>query len=134
MTVFAPMRCGITGETAVDGDCPTHGGNACLQASGQVGDATAMAYLLAAHDYSRLPSHLRPGLERWIREATPVGGFLSALLCNDLSRAVALADHQSLYALPVLVSWLTNRAPSPCWGSPAAVAEWKGLPQWIDVA
>jgi hypothetical protein len=100
----------------------------------QVDDATAMHYLTTSHDYARIPSHLRPGLEHWIREARPVGGFLSALLANDLSRAIALADHQSLYALPVLVSWLTNRAPSPCWGSPEKVAAWHGLPQWIDVA
>jgi hypothetical protein len=95
-------------------------------------EATAMAYQLAAHDYSLLPAHVRPGLEAWIREAHRPGAFLLALLRNDLSEAVARADYLCLYALPVLVSWLTNRAPEACWGSAEKVERWTGLPHWID--
>lgn len=95
-------------------------------------ESTAMAYLVAQHDYARVPDHLRPGIEAWIREAREPGQFLLAVLRNDLHEAIARADHLSLYALPVVVAWLANRAPSRCWGSLENVEAWTGLPAWQD--
>ena len=52
------------------------------------------------------------------------GGFVRAVLCNDLSAAVAHADSESLAALPEIVRYVYNDLPSKCWGSQDKVAAW----------
>lgn len=63
-------------------------------------------------------------LLRYIRDGSPVGGFLTALLSNDLKETCARADWENRPAIPALVLWLYNEAPASCWGSPAAVEAW----------
>jgi len=53
----------------------------------------------------------------------PLGGFLTAVVENDLS-AVVKADPRSLSALPDLVRFVYCNLPSKCWGSPAKVKKW----------
>lgn len=70
------------------------------------------------NDYDRAPEKFRGSLQRYIEQGIPPGGFLSAVICNDLKDACGRADHESRFMLFDLVSWLYNYAPSPCWGSP----------------
>lgn len=53
-----------------------------------------------------------------------VGGFLTAVLENDLSRAVTRADAQNLRNLPAYVMYLNSHVPASCWGSKEKVAAW----------
>lgn len=73
---------------------------------------------------TRLPSHLRGALLRYVDFRVRPGGFLTAVLQNDLTGAVQLADSQSRQALPAIVEWLQGNAPSAAWGSKGAVAAW----------
>lgn len=71
-----------------------------------------------------LPDHLREGLDRYAHERIPTGGFLYAVLCNDLFEAVCRADAESLAALPAVCGYVYNELPSKCWGSEVRVAAW----------
>jgi hypothetical protein len=71
-----------------------------------------------------VPSHLRGGIERWVMLGVEPGSFLTAVLSNDLMRAVRAADRNSWEALPALIGWLTAEAPPECWGSPSRMEYW----------
>lgn len=76
------------------------------------------------HDYTLIPQPCMEGLQRYVKDGTPTGDFLHAVLCNDLKEAVGRADEQNLWLLPIYCHWLYNEAPSPCWGSPERVERW----------
>jgi hypothetical protein len=54
----------------------------------------------------------------------PVGGFLEAVISNDLKEAVRRADDENMRNLPAYVAWLCNEAPESCWGSPENYKKW----------
>lgn len=72
----------------------------------------------------RVPAHLRGGLLRYLHEHIPTGGFLSAVLRNDLIGAVAHGDPSSQAGLVAIVLFLVNHAPASAFGSPARVDAW----------
>jgi hypothetical protein len=72
-----------------------------------------------------VPPHLRPALERWVQRGILPGGFLSAVLCDDLGAARVRADSVSLASLPALLAWRDNHAPPECWGNALAVRTWQ---------
>lgn len=71
-----------------------------------------------------VPHHMHPHLIRYVEDHHHVGGFLAALLSNDLRRAVQIADNANILALPAYVRWLWEYAPGSCWGSREAVRAW----------
>jgi hypothetical protein len=93
-----------------------------------------------AHQYleklDMLPQHMRRGMQDWIEhgQASYPGGFLSALLSNDLMGALGKADDVNAHALPLYAAYLYNYAPSGCFGSPRAFSEWQGLNAVADAA
>ena len=74
-------------------------------------------------DYHSI-DHLMPSLRRYIDLHCPPGGFLHAVLSNDLKEAIARADEQNMGLLPILATWLYNEAPGGCWGSAERVRNW----------
>lgn len=72
----------------------------------------------------RIPQLVQDGLARYIVDRTPTGGFLRAVLENDLCEACVRADLESRAALAEIVLWLYYNAPSECWGSPERVDAW----------
>jgi len=64
-----------------------------------------------------LPERFEGSLQRYFNDGIMPGGFLTAVLMNDLLGAYANADMVSVQELPGLVSWLYNHAPHDCWGS-----------------
>lgn len=75
------------------------------------------------HDYAgTLP--LYDALVAYRDEGKPVGGFLTALLANDLRGACGSADATNRWLLFVYAAFLWNEMPSPAWGSYERVAEW----------
>lgn len=68
--------------------------------------------------------HLLSTLRLYIDAGVPTGGFLRAVLANDLNEAVGRADSENIHRLPAIVAWIYNEAPSPCHGSYAAVDSW----------
>ena len=71
--------------------------------------------------------HLAPGLMRWVENGTPPGGFLTAVLTNDLLGAFTHGDDTSIAGLKYIFRFLYNHCPSQCWGSKEKVAAWRGL-------
>ena len=75
-------------------------------------------------DYTGLPERFQHGLKLWVEGGLLPGGFLTAVLRNDLSQAVMRADSESLLLIRHVVQWLTAHAPGPSWGSTGAVQDW----------
>lgn len=73
------------------------------------------------------PPFTKDMIDRWVKEAIPGGHFLTAVLSNDLLGAVSHGDQDNRDGLVHIVSYLYNRCPGACWGSPEKVKEWPGL-------
>lgn len=75
-------------------------------------------------------------LRRYIENGIPPGSFLMAVLRNDLSSAVRSADDINKYRIADYIIFLSNYAPSGCYGSPDKVREWMAVGGlgWKDVA
>lgn len=63
-------------------------------------------------------------LKRWVEQGIEPGGFLRAVICNDLREATARADRFNRRKLFEYVEWLYNEAPSACWGSETRYNNW----------
>jgi hypothetical protein len=74
-------------------------------------------------DYD-VPKGLHGGIERWITDRMPPGGFLQSVIANDLREAFARADQNSTAHMKDIVAFFYNEAPSTCWGSPEALVSW----------
>lgn len=68
--------------------------------------------------------HIKESLERYVEHKIPTGGFLEAVLSNNLVEAVGRADSENIQRLPEIVRYVYNKLPSSCWGSPEKVKEW----------
>lgn len=76
-------------------------------------------------NYSKVPvDYMVPGLRRYIEAGIEPGGFLYALLCNDLFGAVARADCDNKKRLVQWCQFIYNELPAGCWGSEENVAAW----------
>lgn len=79
---------------------------------------------------SDVPEHLQPGLVRYLGDGIRPGGFLCAVLANDLAGAVSRADGDSAKGLVPLVRFLFDYAPVLAWGSTEAVENWIDAGNW----
>ena len=71
-----------------------------------------------------IPERTKAAIDRYVNDHTPVGGFLTAVLSNDLKGAVGQADEENRAALFSIVGYCYHEIPSECWGSPAKVEAW----------
>jgi hypothetical protein len=55
------------------------------------------------------------GIDRWVLTGTDVGGFLSAVLRNDLLEAMERADENNSAHLREIVTYIYNECPIHCW-------------------
>lgn len=77
-----------------------------------------------------IPRHLRPGLIRYLDHGILPGGFLQAVICNDLREACVRADDAARPRLWAIIRFLHWEAPAGSWGSPEALMKWV---QWRKV-
>jgi hypothetical protein len=80
------------------------------------------------YNYSELPESLRDGMQRYFRDGTRPGHFLTAVLENDLFGAVMRSDPNNLNEIPAIVKWLYNEVPLEAYGSTLRVNAW--IEQW----
>ena len=73
-----------------------------------------------------IPERMRGSITRYIEDRVIPGGFLQAVICNNLSEAVGRADDENIRNLPAYCNFFYNYAPSQCWGSPEKMAKWLG--------
>jgi len=75
-------------------------------------------------DYSKVPAHMRGGLERYVEHHIKPGSFLMAVLENDFGCALEYADPVNREYLVEWAETLYNELPGDCWGSPEKVQSW----------
>lgn len=71
-----------------------------------------------------IPANLKASLDRYASEHRGTGRFLRSVLENDLQEAVVRADAESFRCLKVIVAYVYNELPEPCWGTKKKVAAW----------
>lgn len=75
-------------------------------------------------DEHGVPTHLRSGIARYLVDHIKPGGFLSAVLKNDLEGATLRADELSFSSIREVLKFLHAEAPAGSYGSPEAVLAW----------
>lgn len=83
-----------------------------------------MADRLPHANWNLLPEHIRDGVRLYIEHGVPPGGFLTAVISNDLKNALGRADDIHRPRLHDIVRFFYCDAPAGCWGSPEALDEW----------
>ena len=71
-----------------------------------------------------IPDRMLDGLTRYLEDGIPPGGFLTAVIENDLMEAVGRADEENLKNLPAYAAYLYNVAPIGSYGSPKRMSEY----------
>jgi hypothetical protein len=67
---------------------------------------------------------IKESIDRYVAERVPTGGFLKAVLENDLMEAFGRADEDNRLDLFEICSYIYNNIPNICHGSPEKVKEW----------
>ena len=68
-----------------------------------------------------VPLRLKESIDRYARHGVPTGGFLRAVLSNDLMSAIRRADNTSLNSILAICQYIHNAVPSAIRGSREAV-------------
>lgn len=75
-------------------------------------------------EYSVIPERIMNNLLCYVKGEEAPGGFLYAVLCNDLFRAVGKADPEMKPLIPLLCQYIYWEVPGNCHGSPEIVKAW----------
>ena len=77
-------------------------------------------------DYYSAPVNcaLQAGLERYVEHGVMPGGFMSAVLRNDMKNAFRYADDENAQNMANIMQWIECNLPIRCWGSASRVAVW----------
>ena len=71
-----------------------------------------------------LPDYTRDSLIRYVEHRIAPGGFLCAVLSNDLFGALGKADESNSAAIVEICRFIYNELPNGCWGSEERVNSW----------
>jgi len=91
---------------------------------------------------TEIPARLLAALSRYSQNHIQPGGFLTALLSNNLHIALRLASPTSLSSLPEILRYVQKHLPALAYGSPEKVMawldsgekrEWRALPEGADL-
>lgn len=63
-------------------------------------------------------------LDRYVNDRVETGGFLRAVLENNLFEAIGRADSQNQHRLREICQYIYNEIPANCWGSKKIVNDW----------
>lgn len=77
---------------------------------------------------SNVPGPLHTGLLEYLAARRPTGGFLRAVLENDLAQAAVRGDEINRWHVADIALFLYSYCPAPSWGSPKVVAAWLADP------
>jgi hypothetical protein len=78
--------------------------------------------------WNEIPNHLRGGLARYLVHGIQPGGFMSAVLDNDLIGAFSRADLIAARSMREIVAFLYNWAPRSSYGMKGSVDAWLAMP------
>ena len=80
-------------------------------------------------DKTLIENRFKASIDRWVSDGVPTGGFLEAVLSNNLKQSIGLGDDSAIDNLPHIVAYLYNDCPFDCWGSYEKLRNWRGLSQ-----
>jgi len=75
-------------------------------------------------NYACIPEYTLRAIRRYVEFHEETGGFLKAVLSNQLQESFSRADDHNLAAMQSIVMLVFNRVPAACHGSPEAYEEW----------
>lgn len=78
----------------------------------------------ARSKYPEIPEAILSGFYGYIEELRPTGGFLLAVLCNNLRESIMRADDVNGKILDRIVGFAYQHLPSCSWGSQEVVTNW----------
>jgi hypothetical protein len=67
---------------------------------------------------------IKEAMDRYANTGCPLGGFLTAVMENNLMEAFGRADEDNTRDMREIVAYVYNEMPGTCHGSPEIVAEW----------
>jgi hypothetical protein len=76
--------------------------------------------------YAAIPPTTQYTLKMWVLYAQTPGGFVEAVLRNDLHGAFNNADDENSEALPLIMSWIHNECPQDAWLAPGTYPATQG--------
>jgi len=79
-----------------------------------------------------IPANTLRALDLYVNEGIRPGGFLYAVLTNDLFGAIGKADTANGAAIRDICLYIYNELPGDCWGSRDIVNKW--LAKALDTA
>lgn len=82
------------------------------------------AFLIDHAHQVGVPEHNIDGLVLYIQQGIEPGGFLRAVLENNLMESCGRADIENRFALFNICTFIYNYAPHNCHGSPDRVKAW----------
>ena len=71
-----------------------------------------------------IPEQTKETIDAYVESGRPTGGFVKAVLSNDLQEAFGRADAENTAAMKGIVIYLYNDCPADCWGSPERYLTW----------
>jgi hypothetical protein len=81
---------------------------------------------------ARVPEEIIETLTLYKERHIPTGGFLQAVLSNNLVEACARADRYNYEVIPHIVGWCWNNLPRGSWGGPAQYRDWTNPDKWRE--
>ena len=75
--------------------------------------------------YLEIPDRIMRAIVRWAKEGHWPGGFVAAVMRNDLLDAVCRADAEVALHLKGIVRFVYNQCPSQCHGSREKMEAWQ---------
>lgn len=67
---------------------------------------------------------IKQSIDKYVAHRIEPGGFVRAVLENDLKGAFGKADRYNRNNMFEIVKYCYNEIPYTCWGSPEAVQNW----------
>ena len=74
--------------------------------------------------YLDAPVHILDSINRYVEHRLSPGGFVTAVLSNDLTGAFNQADTDSESGIRDILKYVRWEIPAESWGSPAKVEAW----------
>ena len=75
-------------------------------------------------EWGKCPEHISEGLKNYVLKHINTGGFLHAVLINDLFGAIGRADETNKADLPDIIRFIHNELPTICYGTQEKYIAW----------
>lgn len=71
-----------------------------------------------------VPPDIKESIDDYVQNRVPLGGFLQAVMANDLCEAVGRADADNMLTIRHIVGYVYNEVPPNAWGSKEKYYAW----------